>query len=157
MQLWKQMHPAAYSMLSETKCLHQTWDIPWLQRLHISKHTEQNCTQRNELRNQSLGKNKSDTFLAEKLGAIPCYYCFSKLCFVSHRLVYIWNNWMSCKAKSIDPNSKWNTAPIHQLASVMESNRCPDTKHADNNQYCCSNPSSCRSQLRFQLGHVVKL
>jgi len=150
MQLWKQMHLPAYSMLSETKCHRQRREIPWLQRFHISKYTKQNCMQRNKLRNQRFTKNKSISCYSDiKLGIKPCYQCFGILFFVSHRLIYIWKDWMSCKAKPIDTDSKWNPTPIHHLTSMMESNSRPDREHTYNNQYCCCNPSNWRLQSKF--------
>lgn len=87
--------------------------------------------------------------ITSKLGVKPCYQCSGILFFVSHRLVYIWKNWMSCKAKPIDTNRKWNATPIHHLTSMMESNGCPNRYHANNNQYCCYNPSNWKSKLKF--------
>lgn len=109
---------------------------------------------------QESGKIKTSNMLCfvlpvkEKLLGIivPCYEGFGKLFLVSHGLINVWENRMSCKAKSIDTNGKWNAIPLYQLTSVMESNTfCgPNKNHTDNNQNCCNNPSSCRSYYKFQ-------
>ena len=82
----------------------------------------------------------------DRYHTIPCDYCLGKFSFISHRLVNIWKNWVSWKAKPVDTESKRNATPMHQWTSVMESNSitCPNNKHTDSNQSGSKYPSSCR-------------
>lgn len=66
---------------------------------------------------------------------------------------------MSRIAETIDTNSKWNSAPVNDLTSVMKSYvRHPKKKHTKNNHQCSKNASSCNVQQKLdQVNHYVDL
>jgi hypothetical protein len=112
----------------------------------------QNKTVQKEMSREIRDSQRTHWYLVtgtEKLGIKPYYQCFCILFFVGHRLVYIWKDRMSCKAKPVDTDRKRNATPIHHLTSMMESNSCPDREHTNDNQYCRYNPSNWRSQLKL--------
>lgn len=57
-----------------------------------------------------------------KLALLPYYKCSDKFGFIGHWMIYIWENWMSWIAKTIDANCKRNATPIYHLTTWMKSN-----------------------------------